>query len=134
MKALSFMQPYAWLTAAGIKPVDNRLRKWDYRGPILIHASQQHDQHALTRIGDRVGQWAVDRVIEAAPLVYGALIGKAVIVEWVTEYQSPWFWGPYGAVIEQAELFANPIPYPGQLGLFDVPENVVEAGLFDLTN
>lgn len=123
MKALSFMQPYAWLTAAGIKPVDNRLRKWDYRG--LIHASQQHDQHALTLIGERVGQWAVNRVIEAAPLSYGALIGKAVIVEWVTEYPSPWFWGPYGAVIEQAELFPCPLPYPGQLGLFDVPETAL---------
>jgi hypothetical protein len=38
-KTLSVRQPYATLICAGIKTVENRTWKTDYRGRILIHAS-----------------------------------------------------------------------------------------------
>jgi len=40
MKTLSVHQPYATLICAGVKDVENRSWKTDYRGPLLIHASQ----------------------------------------------------------------------------------------------
>jgi hypothetical protein len=38
-KVLSIKQPYAMLICAGIKTVENRTWKTDYRGKLLIHAS-----------------------------------------------------------------------------------------------
>jgi len=40
MKALSVRQPWAWLIAHGLKPVENREWETHYRGPVLIHASK----------------------------------------------------------------------------------------------
>jgi hypothetical protein len=39
-KALSLKQPYAWLIANGYLLVDDRSWGTQYRGPVLIHASQ----------------------------------------------------------------------------------------------
>lgn len=39
MKALSMMQPYAWLFANGILTIDDRTWPTAYRGPLAIHAS-----------------------------------------------------------------------------------------------
>jgi hypothetical protein len=40
MKVLSVRQPFASLICAGIKTIENRSWKTDYRGTILIHASK----------------------------------------------------------------------------------------------
>ena len=40
IKALSLKQPYAWLIANGYLLVDDRSWGTQYRGPVLIHASQ----------------------------------------------------------------------------------------------
>lgn len=41
MKALSIKQPYATLIAKGIKDVENRTWKTNFRGKIYIHSSKQ---------------------------------------------------------------------------------------------
>ena len=40
MKVLSVRQPWAWLIAIGCKTIENRTWSRNYRGRILIHASQ----------------------------------------------------------------------------------------------
>lgn len=40
MKVLSIRQPWAWLIAIGCKTIENRTWSRNYRGRILIHASQ----------------------------------------------------------------------------------------------
>ncbi len=42
MKALSIIQPWASLIATGIKDVENRTWRTNYRGEFLIHASAKH--------------------------------------------------------------------------------------------
>jgi len=42
MKTLSVRQPYASLVCYGIKTVENRTWKTDYRGRVLIHAGGKH--------------------------------------------------------------------------------------------
>lgn len=42
MRALSFRQPFAWLTVHGHKPTENRTWNTSYRGWFLVHASQQY--------------------------------------------------------------------------------------------
>lgn len=39
MKALSVKQPWSYLICSGIKPIENRTWKTNYRGRVLIHAS-----------------------------------------------------------------------------------------------
>jgi hypothetical protein len=41
MKCLSIQNPWAPLICAGVKDVENRTWKTDYRGPLLIHTSGQ---------------------------------------------------------------------------------------------
>ena len=41
MKALSIRQPWAELIVAGLKDIENRTWRTDYRGPVLIHAGMK---------------------------------------------------------------------------------------------
>lgn len=40
MRCLSVRQPFAWATCVGIKTIENRVWKTDFRGVIAVHASQ----------------------------------------------------------------------------------------------
>ena len=46
MKTLSVKQPWSTLICAGVKDVENRTWRTEYRGPLLIHASAQEDRSA----------------------------------------------------------------------------------------
>jgi len=49
----------------------------------------------------------------------GGIVGQATIVDCVTDYDSDFFVGPYGSVLEDAQ----PLPFQpckGRLGLFDL--------------
>jgi len=52
MKALSVRQPYASLICYGVKTVENRTWKTDYRGRMLIHASGKHLSFYANEIPD----------------------------------------------------------------------------------
>ena len=41
MKALTIKNPWALLIAHGVKPIENRTWKTNFRGPFLIHTSQK---------------------------------------------------------------------------------------------
>jgi hypothetical protein len=47
MKALSIRQPWAWLVVNGWKFIENRAWSMDYRGLLLIHASQNVDRQGI---------------------------------------------------------------------------------------
>lgn len=116
MKALSIQQPWAWLIVNGYKPVENRNWRTEYRGPLLIHAGKKFDQEGYT--------WALsnfrelDDVLPWGPaLERGGIVGRANLVDCVRAHDSPWFFGPYGFVFEDAE----PVPFEpcrGRLGFF----------------
>ena len=42
MKAITVLQPWAWLLATGKKRCETRSWKTNYRGEILIHAGKQN--------------------------------------------------------------------------------------------
>jgi len=112
MKAISIMQPWAWLIVAGHKDVENRTWWTSFRGPVLIHAGKRHD-------GPR-SEWDWPEIPPPAAFEYGGIVGEAEIVGCVTSHCSPWFCGPYGFVIRNA----RPLPFRpcrGQLGFF-VPD------------
>jgi len=123
MKALSLMQPMAWAIFHG-KDVENRTWKTNYRGRILIHASNNFDQDHyawLYENQDKLGILLPPR----SCFVKKAILGMVTIVHCVKLHASPWFFGPYGFVLKDPSLFGMPIPYKGYFKIFDVPDEVI---------
>lgn len=120
MKALSIRQPWAWLILYGGKDFENRDWATKFRGPFLIHASKG----MTTREYGEVRDFLMDRVKTKLPrpedLLRGGIVGRADLVDCVTESESPWFFGDYG--FKLANIKPLPFrPLRGALGFFDVP-------------
>lgn len=120
--ALSIRPPWAWLIATGWKDIENRDWPTSYRGRFLIHASKTYEGSESIRKILTPDQWQRFEA-EGPRMARGALIGEATIYDCVKASRSPWFFGPYGFAIRDARLYAEPIPYRGQLGFFDVQMN-----------
>ena len=124
-KTLSVRQPYATLICAGVKTVENRTWKTDYRGRLLIHASG--DNHAFPDLNWTPKKFAqkVDAFYEGktegteAVLNFDALLCKAVIFydhdpsdeeddphKWIKdEVKKHGFFMPAQAIIGEATLY-----------------------------
>jgi len=113
------------LIVNGIKDIENRKWRTDYRGPLLIHASKLWDQEGYEFIQSRGGEWKTDFLQEKEDFERGYLIGMVEMIDCVEHHPSKWFFGPWGFVFESPEVWADPIPYRGQLGLFDVPSRIL---------
>lgn len=79
MKTLTIKQPWASLIAHGIKDIENRTWKTNYRGRILIHAGATHDKEFKSWISDALGG-----------KVKSAIIGEVDIIGCVLNHESPW--------------------------------------------
>lgn len=116
MKALSIRQPWADAIIWGDKDVENRSWKTDYRGPVLIHAakawgpSEREDLRFVEEVTS-------NELGEAYEPFLGGIVGKAEIVDCVTEMDSKWFFGRYGFVLKNAEALPFQ-PCKGRLGFF----------------
>lgn len=117
MKALSIQQPWAWLIVNGYKHVENRTWPTKYRGEFLIHAGKKKDADGFIFAQERGVKYPVD---DSAMHLIGGIVGIGEIVDCVTMRDDPWFFGPYGFVIQNA----RPLPFRplrGMLGFFEVP-------------
>lgn len=127
--ALSVRQPWAWLIVHGWKPIENRGRRTYRRGPILIHAGRMMDteahedlivgEHPASLLHDLPHELAeaYAKAFQANEVHRGGIVGKAEIVDCITNSPDPWFVGDYGWVLDKAE----PVPFKpcnGQLGFF----------------
>jgi len=116
--------PWAWLIVAGFKDVENRGKRTNYRGPVLIHAGTNEGSFRPS-----VWRWLEKehQVVPPDELYFGGILGVVDIVDCVTTHSSPWFDGKgFGYVL------ANPRRLPfrpckGQLGLFKPTYNEPEA-------
>jgi hypothetical protein len=115
MKALSIRQPWAWLIVNGHKDIENRSWPTKFRGPVLIHASK-----GMTR-EEYADALLIANRIQLPPfeqLERGGIVGRAEIVDCVTDSDSLWFSGDYGFVLTNAK----PLPFhpcKGALGFFE---------------
>jgi hypothetical protein len=140
MKALSIRQPWAWAIMECGKRVENRTWRTKYRGPILLHASKGFTKHEWRQFYNDAFDPSISicKPIMDARLRHdviipdrwafttGAIIGVAELVDVVTESDSPWFFGPYGFVLDNVQPI-EPVPMLGMLGLFNVPDHFVHA-------
>ena len=122
MKCLSVSQPFAELIILGKKTIE--LRKWNtnYRGELLIHAPL------------KIRKEDAKRLKMEKKFVTGAIVGKVEIYD-VKKYDSQkqvksdqkfhfasknFHDRTYGFLLKNAKAFRVPVPYKGQLGLFEV--------------
>lgn len=135
MKALSILQPWAWLIVNGHKPVENRTWKTNFRGQVLIHAGKGLDVNADNDIWNNRHPVTGEQSERTAGLMHpnewerGGIVGIATITDCVTSFDSAYFEGPFGFVMADAKPCTF-VPWRGQLGFFDVPDDVINlAGI-----
>lgn len=138
MKALSMMQPYAWLVTAGYVTVDDRSWSTLYRGPLAVHASKQvHEQYyAFLRKHTDIP------LPEVSAFEQGGVVGVVDVVDCIAplalrgqpngrpQLHRSHFGvsGYYGLVLENPRQIPL-IPYRGNRGLFDIPDKFLAAKL-----
>jgi len=138
MKALSYKQPWAYLVAAGIKPIENRTWKLPekYKGQrVLIHACGSQgkkfkinltDEQMLAAFGT-ISDQAINKNFE-----FGAIIGSVEMVDCVINHLSIWAerhsppFKPFNWVLANPILFPEPIPAKGKQSFWDYPNILAE--------
>jgi hypothetical protein len=140
MKALTIRQPYATLIMLGIKQLETRRWRTNYRGPLVIHAASTGggtSTDALMRLERRIG--AMPTVLAEKTYPLGALLGVVTLDECLPI--SPRLiaaltplerhLGLYqdgGFVWDLARAgrvrFAAPIPCAGRLGMWTLPDEL----------
>ena len=131
MKAISIMQPFAYLIVYGHQPVENRVWRTSYRGRLLIHASRTFASINDSEFYDFGFDKEFIDSLHSPFIPTGALVGEVDLVDCVTDSDSPWFKGPYGFELANPVAYDIPIPYKGELGLFDVDLLSFEGGKVD---
>lgn len=115
MKALSLKQPWAAMIASGEKTIETRTWKTDYRGDLLICASQSVDESCTEEIWHPIFGHAlcVVRLVDCVPMtaIHEAAAKCAV-------YPKAWAW-----ILEDVRAIES-FPVKGKLGLFEVEVKV----------
>ena len=123
MKAITIKQPWASLIVHGIKDIENRSWRTDFRGRVLIHSSAKGD---IAKFGClqpnqrlRVLNTPMGR-IGFNDLPFGSIIGSVEIVDCVQNHPSIWAdKGIYNWVLANPVLFKKPIPAKGRLSFWE---------------
>jgi len=101
-KAISIRQPWAHLIAAGIKDIENRSWKTNFRGRVLIHTGAQffksdkspdvftESQNIAIKNNDSILNDLTWRYAEAVDWPFSAIIGSVEIVDCVINHPSIW--------------------------------------------
>lgn len=138
-KALSIRQPWVWAILTAGKRIENRPRRFHYRGPICLHASLHRpsvdeqtwflattDDVDINQGKPSCGDMTDAEIIKASLAVRGGIVGTAEIVDCIECSDDPWFFGPYGLVLENVQP-VDFIPVKGALGLFDWRKKLTHA-------
>jgi hypothetical protein len=127
MKAMTVCQPYA-SALLGPKRIENRNQRWSHRGPLLIHAGKSRKFMGTLSLSEMV-EWPE---YAESKLPFGCIIGMVDVVGCEPydreKHTSVWASGPYCLITENPRRLAEPIPYLGALGLFDVPDKLLLSG------
>jgi len=136
MKALSGYAEWFWLMAKNWKDVENRnwsltryIKRNELPVRVYLHASKtKTPKKEIDFIKSKLTRKQLQEFETVDWGKYrGHIIGEITITDEVTfddmgmkVTHSPWFFGEYGFVVEDGELYEIPIPCRGQLGFFEV--------------
>ncbi|WP_341531491.1 ASCH domain-containing protein (plasmid) [Nostoc sp. UHCC 0302] len=129
MKAISVRQPWAWGIIYSTKDIENRGWPINYRGDILIHAAKKctkKEYESASIFCQSMGVF----IPELKSLRRGQVIGVVTIVDCQFSQVADG-WGMPGQYHWQLEnpREITPIPYIGQLGIFEVPDDLVRSAI-----
>jgi activating signal cointegrator 1 len=140
MKCLSLTQPWASLVVLGAKHLETRSWQTAHRGPLAIHASRAFPpaSRALVRTAPFRAILAAAGIHDWRELPTGLVIGTVEIVSCTRVEElidvSPrehdfgdyrpgrWAWA-----LARPQRLAVPFAWRGNLGLFDVPEDMLQV-------
>jgi ASCH domain len=142
LKALSILQPWAITIAREDKLIENRTWRRRVTGRVLIHAGKRYDHDAeqfIQEICAAVGR-RVPTLESMREAPRGAIVGVMNILDCVTPLEAQalvpeharWAFGPWCFRIEWAARFSTPVAYRGELGFFEVPDELVAAQLAEV--
>jgi len=123
MKTLSVRQPWAYLICSGIKDVENRSRRTNYQGKVLIHSPAKGDPRGdkcfLLEQVKYIARYGKEFAVHN--FLHSAIIGSVEIIDCVQNHSSIWAAAGYWHwILENPVLFDKPIlNVPGRLGLWD---------------
>lgn len=113
MKALSIRQPWAWAILNLGKNIENRTWSTEFRGSFLIHTGKTIDKNDWIYLAEKYPE-----IPNYKELITGGIVGIADLVDCVQSSESPWFYGPYGFILENVKEVGY-IPFTGALGFFE---------------
>ncbi|WP_289006101.1 ASCH domain-containing protein [uncultured Parabacteroides sp.] len=123
MKALSIKQPWASLIAHGIKDIENRTWRTNYRGCILIHASASYSKNFKVDFTDEQMKLSYSTIAKECMLgnfPFGTIIGSVEVVDCVQNHPSIWAEKEvWNWVLANAVLYQTPILAKGKLSLWE---------------
>lgn len=93
MKAITIKQPWASVIVHGIKDIENRTWRTNYRGRVLIHSSAKGDIAKYGCLQPEQRQKAFYSPLGSVcfnDLPFGAIIGSVEIVDCVVNHSSIW--------------------------------------------
>lgn len=126
MKALTIKQPWASLIVHGIKDIENRTWRTNFRGRVLIHAAGSHGRKFSVDLTDAQMKAAFGTIAKETMfghLPFGAIIGSVEIVGCVLNHPSIWAEkGVYNWVLANPIIYEKPIEnVKGKLSFWDYP-------------
>lgn len=135
MKAISLWQPWASLVSLGIKKIETRSWRTNYRGPLAIHASKRfwREDRQVARDYPAFAEALNDAGFKVADLPLGCVIAVCEIVDCVpTESMSfdlgraykekpfgDYSPGRFAWILDNVRPLKEPIPAKGALGLWE---------------
>ena len=138
MKALTLTQPWATLVAIGAKKIETRSWNTNYRGKLAIHAAKGFPQDAqhlcfVVPFRDYLGDYVKlnETYFGKHKFPLGAVIATCDLVKVIRIYANSnvpgkpelmfgdYSVGRYMWILENVEVFPEPIPAKGALGLWD---------------
>ncbi len=132
MKCISLQAPWGYLMVHGdkvehAKDVENRHWSSKFTGRIVIHQSKSWDDEAMEcifEIDKDAWVFLMDNFMAAH--AYG-LVGELTFAKQVTVSKSKWFFGDFAWPASEPLAYPHVTPYHGRLGIFDIPDEVVQA-------
>jgi len=124
LRALTLWQPWAHAVAHFGKRIENRpWAPWTsiIGQTIAIHAAAKPADDEEARVVAKLREmgFAIPGVLPR-----GAIIATVRVTGFVRASDSPWFFGPYGWVLDDVRTLATPVPCRGMQGLWPVPDDV----------
>lgn len=148
MKTITIKQPWASLIVEGVKDIENRTWKTNFRGRVLIHAADKSWiwHKVLNYITPKMKEVFVNNRLTGKwlrELTTGSIIGSVEIVDCVINHSSVWAESTtvrhmgdnvsfvdgdavYNWVLANPIKFPEPIPIKGRLGFWDYPNILAE--------